>query len=220
LTNDPADDFAPMVSADNKWVFFSSNRSGDLQVWRMAPDGTNQTQITTQEGGFPLGLSPDGQWLYYRSGLNGTLRRVSTGDGKEELVYNPPPRVDFALSPDTARLALTRRENNEYSFSIFSLADNRIEKTLVPPAPATRPAYIVWSHDGSELVYILEDENSEDRTLWFQGMNDTKPRKIADLGDTDIFELSGFALSYDARNFVVSQGTWNHNAVLIKGLRP
>jgi Tol biopolymer transport system component/DNA-binding winged helix-turn-helix (wHTH) protein len=220
LTNDPADDFGSIVSPDNRSVFFSSNRSGQLHVWRMAPDGTNQTQVTTQEGGFPLRLSPDGQWLYYRSGLNGTLRRVSIADSKEELVLSPPPRVDFALAPDTARVALTRRENNEYTFSIVSLADNQVEKSFKPAVPATRPAYVIWSHDGNDLVYVLEDPNSENRTLWFQGMDDNKPRKIADLGNTDIFELSGFALSYDAKSFVVAQGTWNHNAVLIKGLRP
>jgi len=35
-----------------------------------------------------------------------------------------------------------------------------------------------------------------------------------------IFELAGFALSYDAKHFVVAQGNWNHDAVLIKGLKP
>jgi WD40 repeat protein len=219
LTHDPADDFAPIVSPDNRSVFFSSNRSGTLQVWRMATDGTNQVQVTTQEGGFPLQVSPDGQWLYYRSGLNGTLRRVSVPDGREELVYSAPPGVDIALAPDTSHIALTQRENDEYTFNILSLQDNHIEKTYRPAVPGTRPAYVIWSHDGNDLVYVLEDQSSENRTLWLQGMSDIEPRKIADLGNTDIFELSGFALSYDAKSFVVAQGVWNHNAVLIKGLR-
>ena len=219
LTNVPADDSAAIVSTDNKTVFFSSNRSGELQVWQMATDGTNQMQVTHQEGGFPLQLSPDGQWLYYRSGLQSTLRRVSIADGKEELVYSSPKSV-FAVSPDTKRFAMIRRKDNEYTFDVISIADNQVERSLKPADPTSRPDFLIWSQDGSELVYVLENDELESRSLWFQGLNDEKPRKVADLGNTEIFELSGFALSYDAKSFVVAQGGWNHNAVLIKGLRP
>jgi len=219
LTNSPGGDSAPIVSPDNRSVFFASNRSGEVQVWRMAPDGSNQTQVTTQEGGYPLRVSPDGQWVYYRSGLHNTLRRAPLLGGQEEVVLSSPG-VDFALAPDTAHIALTRRQNNQYIFEIVSLGDSRIEKTFAPPDPAMRPAYVVWSHDGADLVYVLEDEGRENRSLWFQSMTEPKPRKIADLGATEIFELAGFALSYDAKHFVVAQGNWNHDAVLIKGLKP
>ena len=219
LTNSPGGDSAPIVSPDNRSVFFASNRSGEVQVWRMAPDGSNQTQVTTQEGGYPLRVSPDGQWVYYRSGLHNTLRRASLIGGPEEVVLISPG-VDFALAPDTAHIALTQRQNNQYTFEIVSLATNQVEKTFTPIDPSIRPAYVVWSHDGADLVYVLEDEARENRSLWFQSMTETKPRKIAELGATEIFELAGFALSYDAKRFVVAQGNWNHDAVLIKGLKP
>jgi Tol biopolymer transport system component/DNA-binding winged helix-turn-helix (wHTH) protein len=219
LTHEPSNDAAPIVSPDNKAVFFSSNRSGELHVWRMSLDGSDQTQVTTQEGGYPLRLSPDGQWVYYRSGLRNTLRRVLIKDGQEELVSSSP-RADLALSPDTSRVALTQRENDEYNINILSLADNRIEKTFKVFDPKIRPAYVIWSHDGRDILYILEDEQRENRSLWLQGLTDAKPRKIADLGTIEIFELSGLALSYDAKSFVIAQGKWNHNSVLIRGLKP
>jgi dipeptidyl aminopeptidase/acylaminoacyl peptidase len=219
LTNDPANDSAPVISDDNRTVFFASNRSGELHVWRMGPDGTNQAQVTTQEGGYPLRASPDGQWLYYRSGLRSTLRRVSLRDGIEEMVYTATAG-DLALSPDTSRIALTRRQNDEYSIAIVSLAGNSAETTFKSADPTIRPAFLGWSHDGASLIYILEDENLENRSLWSQALDAAEPRKIADLGSSEIFELSGFAISYDAKTFVVAQGTWNHNAVLFRGLKP
>jgi hypothetical protein len=184
----------------------------------MSTDGTNQTQVTRGEGGFPLRTSTDGQWLYYRSGLQNTLRRVSVADDQEELVYSATPG-DFALSPDTSRVAIRQRENNEYTLSIVSLADKSVERSFRPALANTRPVYVVWSDDGQDLVYVIDDDEHETRSLWSQSLSDPNPRKIADLGSKDV-ELSTFALSPNAKTLVVGQGTWNHNAVLIRGLKP
>jgi acylaminoacyl-peptidase len=37
---------APRWSADGKWLYFLSGKSGSRQVWRVAPDGTGKAQIT------------------------------------------------------------------------------------------------------------------------------------------------------------------------------
>lgn len=219
LTNDPADDLSPIVSKDNKYIFFESNRTGVVHVWRMDIDGTNQTQITTEEGGFPIWTSPDGQWLYYRSGLHNSLRRVSLQDRKEELVYDSAS-VDFALSPDTARIVLTRETDGNYSFSIIALANGKTETTFPSPDPSRHPVYVLWSPDGKTIAIVLEDESHENRSVWYLDINGAKPRRIADLRPGEISELSGMALSYDSKSFAVVQGTWNHDAVLIKGLKP
>ncbi|MEP6787228.1 MAG: winged helix-turn-helix domain-containing protein [Acidobacteriota bacterium] len=219
LTNDPADDAAPIVSPDNRFIFFESNRTGKIHVWRMDIDGTNQTQVTTDEGGYPLTISPDGQWIYYRSGLHNSLRRVSLQDGREELVYNST-NDDFALSPDGSRIVLSQETNGEDSFNIVSLVNGKTETTLRSPDPARHPVYVVWSHDGKFLAYVLEDDAHENRSLWFHDVSGSKPRHIADLNAGEISELAGLALAYDSKTFAAVQGTWNHNALLIKGLKP
>jgi Tol biopolymer transport system component len=218
LTNDPADDVAPIVSTDNRYIFFESNRTGKIQIWRMDIDGANQTQITMEEGGFPIRITPDGQWLYYRSGLHNTLRRVSLQDRKEELIYDSAS-ADFALSPDCSRIILTRGDDESYTFSIVSLADRKTEMTFQTPDPSRRPVYVIWSPDGKTMALVLEDESHENRSLWFQDISGAKPRKIADLRPGEISELSGMAISSDAKSFAVVQGTWNHDAVRIKGLK-
>ena len=219
LTSDPADDVAPIVSLDNKSIFFESNRTGKIHVWRMDMDGTNQTQVTTDEGGYPLTISPDGQWLYYRSGLNNSLRRVSIPDGKEELVYKST-NEDFALSPDGSRVALRQENNGQDSFTIVSLVSGKTETTLRSPDPDRHPIYVIWSHDGKYLAYVLEDDAHENRSLWFHDLSTLKARHIADLNAGEISELAGFALAYDSKTFAAIQGTWNHNAVIVKGLKP
>lgn len=38
---------APRWSADGKWIYFLSSKSGSNQVWRVAPDGKGKAQITS-----------------------------------------------------------------------------------------------------------------------------------------------------------------------------
>ena len=71
MTTNKAQDDGPEYSADGKWVYFCSNRSGKWDAWRMpaggaGPDDRLAEQIThggdTQDW-FPH-ISPDGKWLY------------------------------------------------------------------------------------------------------------------------------------------------------------
>lgn len=71
MTTNKAQDDGPEYSADGKWVYFCSNRSGKWDGWRMpaagaGPDDKLAEQITngkdTQDW-FPH-ISPDGKWLY------------------------------------------------------------------------------------------------------------------------------------------------------------
>jgi TolB protein len=71
MTTNKAQDDGPEYSADGKWVYFCSNRSGKWDGWRMpaggaGPDDHLAEKITngndTQDW-FPH-ISPDGAWLY------------------------------------------------------------------------------------------------------------------------------------------------------------
>lgn len=55
-------------SADGKYIYFCSTRTGTMQVYRMNPDGSNQEQLSFDEYNdwFPH-VSPDGKWLVFIS---------------------------------------------------------------------------------------------------------------------------------------------------------
>jgi TolB protein len=71
MTTDKAQDDGPEYSADGKWVYFCSNRSGKWDGWRMPADGAGPDDKLAEKitsGGdtqdwFPH-ISPDGKWLY------------------------------------------------------------------------------------------------------------------------------------------------------------
>ena len=64
LTASPENDSGPEWTADGKWIYFASSRSGSSQVWRIAPRGGEAEQVTklaTDINGFHL--FPDGKRL-------------------------------------------------------------------------------------------------------------------------------------------------------------
>ena len=75
--------------------------------------------------------------------------------------------------------------------------------------------HVAWLPDAKNLVYISVDREGG-KTLWLQPLDGHTPRKLAALGDEGI---SDFALSPDGKKFAVAQGSWRHDAVLMKGLR-
>ena len=220
LTNDASDNAAPVSSPDNRFVFFVSNRTGEAQVWRMNADGSNQMQITVKEGGYPIFVSPDGRWIYYHHGLQRTLWRVSTTpSGEEEQLVLNKEKYRFAFSPDGSRVAFSERQGEQTSIVIASLIDGRTLKTFKYPdkyAEYGAGLELDWTPDGKSLVFVLADNELDNYTLWLQSLDAETPQKIADLGDEDINSL---ALSPGGESFAVVQGTWKHDAVLIKGLR-
>lgn len=54
----------PEYSPDAKYIYYNTNITGTMQIWRMKPDGTGNEQITFDEynNWFPH-LSPDGKWM-------------------------------------------------------------------------------------------------------------------------------------------------------------
>lgn len=63
-------DDGPDYSPDGKFIYFNSVRTGTMQIWRMKPDGDEQTQLTFDAcNDWFAHPSPDGRWLIFVSFL-------------------------------------------------------------------------------------------------------------------------------------------------------
>jgi TolB protein len=78
LTNLLGLDDGPEYSADGRYIWFNSARTGLMQVWRMQTDGSNPTQVVQEEANcwFPH-VSPDGKQVVYIAYAKGD---VAPGD--------------------------------------------------------------------------------------------------------------------------------------------
>lgn len=86
LTKDPAEDIVPCFDPSGDWVYFSSDRNGELQIFKMPSRGGPAIQVT-KGGGFKSQFSTDGKFLYYlQSRSQGGLWRLELATGKEQPV--------------------------------------------------------------------------------------------------------------------------------------
>lgn len=98
LTQAPGLDDGPDFSADGAYIYFNSDRTGAMRIFRMRSDGSEQTQLTFDEdyGDWFPHPSPDGRFLVfvsYSSSVKGhppnqpvCLRLMSLLDGSVELL--------------------------------------------------------------------------------------------------------------------------------------
>ncbi len=215
LTNDSADKAMPVVSHDGNWIFFHSNRAGDMQVWRMNFDGSNQVQITDANGGIPMSVSPDDKWLYYLHARSRALWRVSTAGGSGELFLNKF-KNRFAFSPDGSAVAFGEIIGQQKYVIAMNPATGAEIRRYKFPNSINRLVEITWLPDGKSIAYVLSDNKFRQYTVWLQHLDgDQTPKQIIVLGDT---ELTAFAVAPDGRSFLVVQGDWKFDAVLIDGL--
>ena len=93
LTTAKGLDDGPEYSPDGRYIYFNSERTGMMQIWRMLADGSQQEQLTSDEfnNWFPH-ISPDGKWMVFLSydktvtghpeNKDVTLRLMSLSDKK------------------------------------------------------------------------------------------------------------------------------------------
>jgi Tol biopolymer transport system component len=86
VTHGPADGIVPSWSRDGRFIYFSSNRTGRYEVWRVPAAGGADEQVT-REGGVTPFESLDGRTLYYLQGeSSGPLVARPAAGGEERTV--------------------------------------------------------------------------------------------------------------------------------------
>ena len=83
LTTEWANNILPSFSHNGRWVFFSSDRMGKYDIWRLPSSGGEATRITVGGGMSPL-ASADGRYLFYTR--NELLRRFDLRSYTDEPI--------------------------------------------------------------------------------------------------------------------------------------
>ncbi len=101
VTHDLSFAHVPSFSRDERWIYFSSNRTGREEVWRVAAAGGREEQVTHEGGSLPF-ESFDGRTLYYlrsaRDAGDALLARP-TGGGAERTVLRCVNVTSYAVGP-------------------------------------------------------------------------------------------------------------------------
>ena len=182
-------DSDPMWGRDGK-IYFTSERDGYFNLWRIRSDGQGLEQVThhEQDGVVNPSVSPDGTTIIYENEFelwtldlpDGQPRKIGIDlefDDKHNLfeVLTSEDEVDgFSPHPDGSSVAV------DYHGEIFVVPSEADigEKTRVTSS-AWRERSESWSPDGKYLAYVSDESLEEE--IWLYELETATRQKLTDL---------------------------------------
>jgi Tol biopolymer transport system component len=98
ITNAPGADTRPSWSRDGLHLYFESNRTGQIEIWRAPAAGGAEEQLTHGGGLGPI-ESWDGRSLYHQRPSDSALLARPPAGGEERLILPCVDRSNYAVGP-------------------------------------------------------------------------------------------------------------------------
>ena len=161
ITNDESSDTSPIFSNDGSQIFFSSNRNGIYDLYKIASNGSGHAELLLKAphlNKFPFDCSKDGQFLLYVQVDEKTARRdiwVLPLKGEKEPFAFADKEFDETgakFSPDGEWIAYQSDESRQYEVYVKKFPKGSRGKISNDGGMLPR-----WRHDGKELYYIDPD---------------------------------------------------------------
>jgi hypothetical protein len=124
LLASPADEYAPALSPDGRWLAYVSDESGRAEVYVRPFPAVNdgKWQVSTTGGNEPV-WAHSGRELFYRNGANQLMAAaIALGSrlaiGEQHALFDAGQfaaegiHADYAVSPDDRRFLMIRQEPN------------------------------------------------------------------------------------------------------------
>jgi len=135
LTNSGSIDTEPAWTADGRYIYFTSDRGGSPQIYRMAPDGSGVQRVTFS-GDYAVTprISPDGKTLAYVARRNGTfqVQSIDLATGAELTITDTVMDESPSFAPN-GRLLLYATEINGRGILASASTDARVRTRLSGP---------------------------------------------------------------------------------------
>ena len=145
------------VWTQNDHIIFSSNRSGNVNLWAVPSSGGEPIQLTRGSGpDSPMWVSANCRRMIYSEAQN--LGHIKLGDlvtgSVRQLTVDERSRSNPSISPTGAFIAFSAKEENEYSVrrDIYVLDRQGAEIRKLTDGPETK-FWPFWSADEKWITY-------------------------------------------------------------------
>lgn len=129
LTNTPSNEGGACFSADDKLIYYHSDKNGQYDIYEMRPDGSKQMTIIDNPNGNDVNptASADGGYLAFMSDRDGNYeiyRSRIDGSGQERLTFDPGVDANPVFSSDGKFIVFHSNRNGNYDIFLINLAQS------------------------------------------------------------------------------------------------
>jgi len=231
VTDDEGLDWGPAWSADGRHLYFSSDRGGSTNVWRIPLDessgkllGPAEAVTTPSTYSGHISVSSDGQRVAYaKRERTSNIYKVGFDPSTEAVVGLPVPVTQGSrefwmaqLSPDEDWLAIVTRAKDD----LFLIRpDGSGLRQLTRGGTDRAP---MWSPDRRRIAFMRRiDPTSTIREIWVIDKDGSGPEQLTytngDIGTAPVWSPDGGRLAYVTKNrstFIMDVGTpWTAQSV-------
>jgi len=212
LTMNAGDNYTPATTPDGRFIIFSSNRTGSLNIWRMnAEDGRDQKQLTFGDGDSYPSSSADSQWVFYdnQNSSRITVWKVPIDGGDPVQLTNEYARMPV-VSPDNQYMACRYYVENGAPRKIVIIPVQGGLPVKLLPIPAGQFQRVQWISNGRALTYI--DMAKGVSNIKSYNLDDGSTKQLTSFQDDQIF---AYAWSPDNKQLACQRGAEINNVITI-----
>ncbi|MFL5630601.1 MAG: protein kinase domain-containing protein [Gemmatimonadaceae bacterium] len=154
------------LSPDGQWLAFDSDRSGNMDIYKMRIDGTGLQQLTHNTADeFRPSWSPDGREIAFHSWRSGNRDSYAvSADGASERVIASGPAHEFSgrWSPDGSQIAFESDRSGQVEIYVVGEAgrgkgEGGATARRLTTGGGSLPR---WSPDGKFIAYTVTSTNT------------------------------------------------------------
>jgi TolB protein len=177
LTNSPSTAFYPSLSPDGQTVYFSSNQSGNFEIYSMDIHGNGLQRLTNGIGAlYAPELSPDGGKIIFTNHGNGLW--VMNADGSDPHAITFKDDIDPTWSPDGSMIAFASNRSGERQLYVANANGKQVNQVTDLSNMGGRSS---WSLDGTKLVFYRGPDADHD--IYTINIDGTGLQRLTNGGD-------------------------------------
>jgi Tol biopolymer transport system component len=155
LTFGARHDYEPAWSPDGLRIAFTSDRTGNNDIWIVSRHGGSLAQLTHDpaDDGNPV-WSPDGSQIAFASNRMGNKDvwiAPAAGGNAVRVTEDPTDDWDPTWSPDGRLIAFASNRSGNGDIYVVRVATGQVSQVTDTPDADREPA---WSPDGNRIVFV------------------------------------------------------------------
>lgn len=177
LTNFTATAFYASLSPDGQTIYFSSNQSGNFEIYSIDINGNGLQKLTNGIGSlYAPELSPDGERILFTNNGNGLWVMSPNGNNPQALTSKDD--IDPTWSADGSMIAFASNRQGQRQLFVANSNGKKVDKVTNLNRMGGRSS---WSPDGTQLAFYRGTDGDHD--IYVINIDGSGLKKLTNGGD-------------------------------------